>query len=152
LHSGEGSCDPRQRRDSPWIRYPQPSAPLPRASPRTWRRASTRSSASTASQSSDTPWAPTTTANDGGAAVQPSLGSTGQRHPHYSLEPVHGPGVGLGLWPQFLPPTCPRRACSVGLGFFRYVAFLAAFSRPLLVPCFSLCDLRLFVIRGIVFL
>ena len=78
-----------------------------------------------------------------GPQLHGSLGSTGQRPtpPHYSLDPVHGPGVGLGLWPQFPPPTCSRRACSVGTGFFPSRGFFAVFSLPLLVSSFSLCDL-----------
>ena len=43
-----------------------------------------------------------------------------------------------------------RRACSVGPGFFPLRGVFAAFSRPLLVSSFSLCDLRLFVIERIV--
>ena len=73
-----------------------------------------------------------------GPQLHGSLGSTGQRPtlPHYSLDPVHGPGVGLRLRPQLLPPACPRRACSVGLGFFRSVAFLPRSPGPCWSPVF----------------
>ena len=66
----------------------------------------------------DSGWRRSCTAS--GPQLHGLLGSTGQRPtpPHYSLDPVHGPGVGLGLWPQFPLPTCSRRACSVGAGFF----------------------------------
>jgi len=109
------------------------------------------SSANAAEQRSlDSGWRRSCTAS--GPPLHGSLGSTGQRPtpPHYSLDPVHGPGVGLGLWPQFLLPTCSRRACSVGPGFFPLRGVFAAFSRPLLDSCFSLCDLRLFIIKRIV--
>jgi hypothetical protein len=55
-----------------------------------------------------------------GPQLHGSLRRTGQRHtpPHYSLDLVHGPGVGPGLWPRLLPPTCLRRVCSVGMGLF----------------------------------
>jgi len=87
-----------------------------------------------------------------GPQLHGSLGSTGRRPtlPHYSLDPVHGPDAGLRLRPQLLPPACPRRACSVGLGLFRSVALLPRLSWPRLVPSFSLCDFRLFVNKRIV--
>jgi hypothetical protein len=111
-----------------------------------------RSANATEHRSLDSGWRRSCTAS--GPQLHCSLGSTGQSStpPHYSLDPVHGPGVGPGLWPQFLPPTCSRRECSVGTGFFPLRGVFAAFSRPLLVSSFSLCDLLLFVIKRIVHL
>jgi len=65
------------------------------------------------------------------------VGSTGRRATllSYSLDPLHGAGVELRLRPLLLPPACPRRACSIGIGLF-YVAFLPRFSWPLLIPSF----------------
>ena len=88
-----------------------------------------------------------------GPQLHGSLGSTGQRPtlPHSSLDPVHGPGVGLRLRPPLLPPACPRRACSVGFGLLCLVAFLPRFFlAPVARLFFRSAIFRLFVIKRIV--
>jgi hypothetical protein len=88
-----------------------------------------------------------------GPQLHGSRGSTGLHPmpPHYSRDPAHGPGVGSGLWPRLPPPTCSRPVSGVGLGPFLFCGLLAAVSRPLLAYCFSLCDLRPFVITRMLF-
>jgi hypothetical protein len=67
--------------------------------------------------------------------------------PHYYRDLAHGPGVGSELLPRFPPPTYSRPVSVVGLRLFLSCGFLAVVSRPLLAYCFSLCSLRLFVIK-----
>jgi hypothetical protein len=101
------------------------------------------SSANAAEQHSlDSGWRRSCTAS--GPQPHSSLGSTGQRPtpPHYSHDLVHGPGVGPGLSPQLLPPTCSRRVCSVGMGSFCCVASLPRCPGPCWSPVFrsAICD------------
>ena len=59
----------------------------------------------------------------------------------------HGPGVGLGRLPRLPPPTCARPVSGAGLGPSLLPGFTAVVSRPPPVASFSLCALRLFVIK-----
>jgi len=84
-----------------------------------------------------------------GPQLQGSLGSIGLRPlpPHCSRDPAHGPGVGLGRLPRLPPPSCARPVSGAGLGPSLLSGFTAVVSRPPPVASFSLCDLRLFVIK-----
>jgi hypothetical protein len=59
------------------------------------------------------------------------------------------PGLYEVILPRLPPPTCSRPVSGVGLGLFLFCGFLAVAFRALLGPCFSLCNLRLFVIKRI---
>ena len=55
--------------------------------------------------------------------------------------------MGLGRLPRLPPPTCARPVSGAGLGPSLLPGFTAVVSRPPPVASFSLCALRLFVIK-----
>ena len=90
----------------------------PAAAPAAGEMVESNSASAAAQRSLGSGWTLSCTAS--GPQLHGSLGSTGLRPmpPYYSRDLEHGPGVGLGLLPWLLPPTCSRPVSGLGLGLF----------------------------------